>query len=63
MDHQLCFCGLYVYKAADMMAYPMLSQMTKFTLLDYYTVTVVRILTFLLWLCKVFNCASLIQAA
>jgi len=51
MNHQLCFWGLYVYQVAYMMAYPVLSQMTKFTLLDYYTVTVVTILTFLLWLC------------
>jgi len=40
--------GLYVSQAADTMAYPILSQMTKFTLLDYYTVTLVTILKFLL---------------
>jgi hypothetical protein len=37
MNHQLCFWGLYVYQAAYTMAYPVLSQMTKFTLSHFTT--------------------------
>ena len=48
------FRGLcvYVYKATDTMTYVLLSQMTKFTLSDfYYTIAIVTLLTFVLWLC------------
>ena len=34
---QLCFMYLYVYQAADTMAYPLLEQMTKFTLRIVYS--------------------------
>jgi len=37
--HNSAFWGLYVYvyKATDMMTYPFLSQLTKFTLSDFTT--------------------------
>ena len=34
---QLCFTYLYVYQAADTMAYPLLAQMTKFTVRLIYS--------------------------
>ena len=34
---QLCFTYLYVYHAADIMAHPMLAQMTKFTVRLIYS--------------------------
>ena len=33
----LCFMYLYVYQAADTMAYPMVAQMTKFTVRVIYS--------------------------
>jgi len=44
------FSGLYVYQGTDTVTYPLLFWMN--TLLEFInTVTVVTLLTFLLWLC------------
>jgi len=47
------FSDLYarLYQATGTMTNALLSQITKFTLSDYYTVNVATLLTFLLWLC------------
>ena len=45
-----------------MMTYAFLSQMTKYMLSDF-TVTIVTLLTFMLWLCSGFEYASLINAS
>jgi len=37
MKPQLCIMYLYIYQAADMMAYPLQSQMTKLTLRLLYS--------------------------
>ena len=57
------FQGLYVYRAANTVTYPLLSQITKFTLTLHYTVTTVTVnisivVMLVFWLCQ-FNTGNL----
>ena len=65
MNNQLAVNGRYVhvYQATDTMTYPLLSQVTKFTLTLHHAVTAVTPLTFVLWLRYGFCCASSIEAS
>jgi hypothetical protein len=64
MNSAFSGCYVYVYQATDTMTYPLLSQITKFTLSHFtiqslYTINISAVVMLLFWLCQ-FNVGCLV---